>query len=311
MAASKRSFNRSNPMYVSTGTASAYVLTYEVGPAAYAKGEVFSFFPHVDNAGPATLNINLLGARTIVRHDGTALSAGQIKAGQITALAFDGTNFRLITPIVNNPTFSGTLTVPNVTSTATITAGAITASGVITGNGSGLTNVNASTVGGINPADIVLKSRSVLTGTGLSGGGDLSADRSLSVNYGTTAGTAAQGNDSRIVNAAQRTGDAVTGGFTATSKNLGSPTGTVALTPSGGNMQHMTNVGAVSIAAPTAAGVYTIILEIVNSTTAGAVTLTGFTIRDGDNFTTTSGHKFQLHIAKTNSAVAAIVKAMQ
>jgi hypothetical protein len=47
-------------------------------------------------------------------------------------------------------------------------------------------------------------SRNVSTGTGLSGGGDLSADRTLSVTYGTAAGTAAQGDDSRIVGAAQK-----------------------------------------------------------------------------------------------------------
>lgn len=45
--------------------------------------------------------------------------------------------------------------------------------------------------------------RSIISGTGLSGGGDLTADRTLSVKYGTTSGTAAQGNDSRIVNASQ------------------------------------------------------------------------------------------------------------
>jgi hypothetical protein len=43
--------------------------------------------------------------------------------------------------------------------------------------------------------------RTVSAGTGLTGGGDLSADRSLAVAYGTSAGTAAQGNDSRITGA--------------------------------------------------------------------------------------------------------------
>lgn len=47
-------------------------------------------------------------------------------------------------------------------------------------------------------------SRLIAAGTGLTGGGDLSANRSLAVAYGTTAGTAAQGNDTRVVNAVQR-----------------------------------------------------------------------------------------------------------
>ncbi len=42
---------------------------------------------------------------------------------------------------------------------------------------------------------------SITAGTGLNGGGDLSASRTLAVSYGTTSGTAAQGNDSRIVGA--------------------------------------------------------------------------------------------------------------
>lgn len=42
----------------------------------------------------------------------------------------------------------------------------------------------------------------VLAGTGLLGGGDMSVDRTISANFGTTAGTIAQGNDSRIVGAA-------------------------------------------------------------------------------------------------------------
>ena len=50
-------------------------------------------------------------------------------------------------------------------------------------------------------ADLAAKaptSRTVTAGTGLTGGGDLSADRTLAVTYGTSAGTAAQGNDSRL-----------------------------------------------------------------------------------------------------------------
>lgn len=46
-------------------------------------------------------------------------------------------------------------------------------------------------------------SRLITAGTGLTGGGDLSADRTLAVSYGTGSGTAAQGNDSRITGAVQ------------------------------------------------------------------------------------------------------------
>lgn len=47
------------------------------------------------------------------------------------------------------------------------------------------------------------KTTTVAAGTGLTGGGDLSANRTLTVAYGTAAGTATQGNDTRVVNAVQ------------------------------------------------------------------------------------------------------------
>ena len=43
--------------------------------------------------------------------------------------------------------------------------------------------------------------RTITAGTGLAGGGDLTANRTLAVSYGTTAGTAAQGNDTRLSDA--------------------------------------------------------------------------------------------------------------
>lgn len=49
-------------------------------------------------------------------------------------------------------------------------------------------------------------SRLISAGTGLTGGGDLSADRTLTVAYGTSSTTATVGNDTRVVNAVQTTG---------------------------------------------------------------------------------------------------------
>lgn len=45
------------------------------------------------------------------------------------------------------------------------------------------------------------KTTTVSAGTGLTGGGDLSANRTLAVSYGTSAGTACQGNDARLSDA--------------------------------------------------------------------------------------------------------------
>lgn len=55
----------------------------------------------------------------------------------------------------------------------------------------------------ITPADIgaAAKTIQIKPGTGLTGGGTLEADRTLTVSYGTAAGTVCQGNDSRLSNA--------------------------------------------------------------------------------------------------------------
>ena len=55
----------------------------------------------------------------------------------------------------------------------------------------------------ITPADIGAadKTIQIKPGTGLTGGGTLEADRTLTVKYGNTAGTACQGNDARLSNA--------------------------------------------------------------------------------------------------------------
>jgi hypothetical protein len=48
------------------------------------------------NTGAATLNLNGLGAKSIVKNGNTALVSGDIAAGQILAIAYDGTNLQII-----------------------------------------------------------------------------------------------------------------------------------------------------------------------------------------------------------------------
>ena len=48
------------------------------------------------NTGASTLNINGLGAKSIVKGNGSALSSGNIKAGQICNLVYGGVNFQLL-----------------------------------------------------------------------------------------------------------------------------------------------------------------------------------------------------------------------
>jgi hypothetical protein len=53
----------------------------------------------------------------------------------------------------------------------------------------------------------------ISAGTGLTGGGDLSTNRTLTVSYGASAGTAAQGNDSRITGAEQTANKGAANGY--------------------------------------------------------------------------------------------------
>ena len=80
-----------------------------------------------------------------------------------------------------------------------------------------INGANPTTLAGYGILDSVNQSIEIIAGTGLSGGGDLSANRTLNVDYGTTAGTACQGNDTRLDNIVYTptqvaTGDGLLGG---------------------------------------------------------------------------------------------------
>lgn len=111
-------------------------------------------------------------------------------------------------------------------------------------------------------------------------------------NTGTTAGTLAAGDDSRITGALQAgTEDqTVTGGARVTVKNLGNLSGAT-ITPDPGDrpIQKITNNGAGSILPGTNEGQYTLVL--INTTGAGSVTTTGWTL-EGDSLDTTTTSKF-------------------
>ncbi|MCT2579122.1 MULTISPECIES: hypothetical protein [unclassified Mesorhizobium] len=87
--------------------------------------------------------------------------------------------------------------------------------------------------------------------------------------------------------------------------------GTYTPTPAGGNFRSATNNGAHTLAAPTVAGSYSIIIDYTNGATAGVLTVSGFTKVTGDAFTTTSGSKFRLFISKGQAGTHLHVQALQ
>jgi hypothetical protein len=104
----------------------------------------------------------------------------------------------------------------------------------------------------------------------------------------------------------------ITGAVTATADNDGAKSsGTYTPVTAGGNFKRITNEGAFTLAAPTDSGDYTMVIQITNTATAGAITLSGFNKTSGSTFTITNGHDFFVFITKLNGFVLSNVALLQ
>lgn len=82
-----------------SGTAAGtdtYTISFTPAVTSYASGQ--RFFVNFTNAntGASTINVNGLGAKAITKNGTTALEAGDIVAGQIHLLSYDGTQFQIV-----------------------------------------------------------------------------------------------------------------------------------------------------------------------------------------------------------------------
>lgn len=84
------------------GSNDTYAVTLSPAPTAYATSMVVYFKANTANTGAATLNVNSLGAITIKKNYNSDLADGDIKAGQIVQVIYDGTNFQLLSPVSNS-----------------------------------------------------------------------------------------------------------------------------------------------------------------------------------------------------------------
>lgn len=82
--------------YTDTGTANTIVITPDPAFAAYSDN--MALYVNVANActGAVTINVNGLGAKTIKKLGNIDLVSGDIVAGQIIHLKYDGTNFQML-----------------------------------------------------------------------------------------------------------------------------------------------------------------------------------------------------------------------
>ncbi len=77
------------------GATDAYAITLDPVPAAYYAGMMVVFKANTANTGAATLNVNALGAKTIKKNHDQDLADGDIEAGQIVTVIYDGTDFQM------------------------------------------------------------------------------------------------------------------------------------------------------------------------------------------------------------------------
>lgn len=76
-----------------------YSVTLDPVPAAYYAGMEVNFKPTTANTGACTLDVNGLGAKTIKKNVSSDLATGDILAGQMVKVLYDGTNFQLVSDI--------------------------------------------------------------------------------------------------------------------------------------------------------------------------------------------------------------------
>lgn len=96
---------------VAGGSANALTATLVPAPDAYSAGFHVRLKIASNNTGSATLDVNGLGAKTIKRPDGSNLASGNMVAGSVVELVYDGTNWFLQTAqATNTNTSSGGLT---------------------------------------------------------------------------------------------------------------------------------------------------------------------------------------------------------
>ncbi len=111
------------PYAADAGASDTYAIT--AGSAvAYATGDMYAFKANTVNTGAATLNVNAIGAVTLKKHKDVDLENGDIKAGQLVLVQYDGTNFQVLSRLSNDSVPSGASVYNSVSqaiTTATVT----------------------------------------------------------------------------------------------------------------------------------------------------------------------------------------------
>lgn len=81
---------------VDTGSTDAYAITLTPAPTAYFRGMEIMFIANTVNTGACSINVNGLGAKSLVRPTAVTPSNSDIAALGMVHAVYDGTNFQMI-----------------------------------------------------------------------------------------------------------------------------------------------------------------------------------------------------------------------
>ncbi|WP_339193083.1 hypothetical protein [Paenibacillus sp. FSL W8-1287] len=80
---------------ITTNSGNAYIVRPNPAPTALVEGLRITVKVNAANTGAATINVNGLGTKSILRGNGTALIAGSLKANSVYTLVYNGSAFIL------------------------------------------------------------------------------------------------------------------------------------------------------------------------------------------------------------------------
>ena len=202
MAALARFWKDFNGELQFAGSVNAYTVTLNSSYAAYFQGMRFSAEINITNTGATTVNVNAIGAQSVVTRGGTALPAGILVAGGVYEFVYDGTNFQFMGSIEAAADLGATSI--EISSVAGVDLSDAIAPLVISpGTGQHLefdwaeiqSKSDATTaavlhlnrLGGevrVGNVAVALQDVNIIAGTGLTGGGLISASRTLNLDTG-------------------------------------------------------------------------------------------------------------------------------
>lgn len=199
-----------NQSYATSTTGNdTYVITLSPALAAYAAGQEFFFKPDAPNALAATLNVNGLGAKSILQQDGSALMDNCIVANMVAHVIYDGTNMLLQNPILYQEyvfTATGTWVCPRGVTGVLVDIVAAGGGGGGQANNTGAGGAGGGGAGAKNVASTVvpMTGYTVTVGTGGAGG--------VQNNAGSTGGTSSFNGISKTGGSGGQPGAATVGG---------------------------------------------------------------------------------------------------